>query len=33
MKQGGRVLAIMKGRAHHIDVTSDIHDEDELEGR
>ncbi len=31
VKQGGKVLAIMKGRSHHVDVNSDIYDEDELE--
>jgi hypothetical protein len=32
VKQGDKVLAITKSRAHHIDVNSDFHDEDELEG-
>ena len=30
VKQGDKVLAITKGPSHHIDVNSDIHDEDEL---
>ncbi len=30
VKQGDKVLAIMKGRSHHVDVNSDIHDEDTL---
>ena len=30
VKQGDKMLAIMKGRSHHFDVNSDIHDEDEL---
>ena len=33
VKQGDKVLAITKSRAHHIDVNSDFHDEGELEGR
>ena len=33
VKQGDKILAIMKGRSHHVDVTSDIYDEDALEGR
>jgi hypothetical protein len=33
VKQGDKVLAVMKSRAHHIDVTSDFHDEEALEGR
>jgi len=33
VKQGDKVVAVMKSRAHHIDVTSDFHDEAELEGR
>ena len=33
VKQGDKVIAVMKSRAHHIDVTSDFHDEAELEGR
>jgi hypothetical protein len=33
VKQGDKVLAIMKSRAHHIDVNSDFHDEAALEGR
>ena len=32
VKQGDQVLAIMKSRAHHIDVNTDFHDEAELEG-
>jgi hypothetical protein len=30
VKQGDKILAIMKGPQHHFDVTSDIHDEDSL---
>ena len=30
IKQGDRTLAIVKGRSHHIDINSDIHDADEL---
>lgn len=30
VKQGDRILAIMKGRSHHVDINSDIYDEDEL---
>ena len=33
VKQGDKVLAIMKGPKHDLDVSSDIHDEDDLEGR
>ena len=33
VRQGDKILAIMKGRSHHVDVTSDIYDEDALEGR
>jgi CRP-like cAMP-binding protein len=31
--QGDKVVAVIKNRAHHIDVNSDIHDEATLEGR
>jgi hypothetical protein len=30
VKQGDKVLAIMMGRSHHVDVTRDIYDEDTL---
>jgi hypothetical protein len=30
VKQGDETLAIVKGRSHHIDINSDIHDEDQL---
>ena len=30
VKQGDKILAIMKGRSHHFDVNSDIYDEDAL---
>lgn len=30
VKQGDKIIAIMKGPQHHFDVTSDIHDEDSL---
>ena len=30
IKQGDKILAIMKGRSHHVDVTRDIYDEDAL---
>jgi hypothetical protein len=30
VKQGDKILAIMKGRSHQVDVNSDIYDEDEL---
>ena len=30
VKQGDKILAIMKGRSHHVDVTRDIYDEDAL---
>jgi hypothetical protein len=30
VKQGDKVVAIMMGRSHHVDVNSDIYDEDEL---
>lgn len=33
VKQGDKVLAIVKSRSHHIDVNSDIHDDDEFEAR
>ena len=33
VKQGDKTVAIMMGRSHHVDVNSDIHDEDELFGR
>jgi hypothetical protein len=33
VKQGDKVLAIMKSRAHHIDVNSDFTTRAELEGR
>ena len=31
VRQGDKILAIMKGRSHQIDVSSDIYDEDALE--
>jgi hypothetical protein len=30
VKQGDATLAIVKGRSHHVDINSDIHDEDAL---
>lgn len=33
VKQGDKVIAVMKSRAHHIDVNSDFYDEAQLEGR
>jgi hypothetical protein len=30
VKQGDQTLAIVKGRSHHVDINSDIHDEDAL---
>jgi hypothetical protein len=30
IKQGDQTLAIVKGRSHHIDINSDIHDEETL---
>jgi hypothetical protein len=33
VKQGDNVLAIMKSRAHHIDVNTDFHDEATLDAR
>ncbi|HKA16616.1 MAG TPA: hypothetical protein VKH41_16465 [Myxococcota bacterium] len=33
VRQGDKVLAILKGRSHHVDVNSDIYDEDALEGK
>jgi hypothetical protein len=33
VKQGGKILAITKSRSRHVDVNSDIYDEDELERR
>ena len=30
VKQGDQTLAIVKGRSHHVDINSDIHDEDKL---
>ena len=33
VKQGDKVIAVMKSRAHHIDVNSDFYDEAEIEGR
>jgi hypothetical protein len=33
VKQGDKILAIMKGRSHHFNASSDVYDEEALEGR
>jgi hypothetical protein len=33
VKQGDKVIAVMKSRSHHVDVNSDLYDEAQLEGR